>query len=222
MDRVRYLALIEDVQEVSLTARADWDYWSRLLKSERLVPYRGGRGAEIQISGTRLKWMGIRFCELVIAIAASEQEDGSTRDGMYLVTAFNSSRMLAWMERAFFGTPYWYAPLHVEPDVPSVAMRGEEAGLRMERRATGPPSATTEGQWEGPVYLAGKRYFQVKIGGVTEHYAFEAGDVFELSLSGRSEVFQRLMESGCRGEEWQIRRRAVHGRSATFGRREAI
>ncbi len=219
--QVRYVAEIKGVREVTLVGAADWDYWRRRLETERLFPYRGARGAELTLSATSLRWMGFRFRELVLAVAVSGREDGSTRDGVFLAGAFNTSRMLAFCERAFFRTPYRHAEVTMTADDP-VAFQLEHGGKKAlhARRADGGPVATVDEQWEGPIYLPGRgeRFF-ARLGGETAVYPWAAGrDVLELTPSSDACPVRALVDSGFGGVEWRVRRKALHARSKTYPR----
>src|SRR5262249_1344994 len=101
---IRYVAHIQGAQEVTLAGAADWGYWKGQLARVGLFPYRVNGRAELHLSATALRWKGLRFHELVVALGVSGR-DGSSRDGAYLFAAFNTSRMLAFCERVFFRTP---------------------------------------------------------------------------------------------------------------------
>jgi hypothetical protein len=146
---------------------------------------------------------------------------------MFLVAAFNTNWMLAWMERAFFKTGYLHAPIDfrfaspkgVELFLAESAVEVESL-IRIEQSAGQSEESTSEEFWEGRVHLSGRRYFRVKIAGATRKSAFAAADVFKLLPSWRHPLPQWLIESDCRPVEWHIRESAVHARSKTF-RREA-
>jgi hypothetical protein len=221
----KYIATIKNVREISLSATADANYWAEHLRPEGLFPYRNGNRAELLLSSPDLQWMGIRFSEFVVTVATSDREDGSTRDGLFLVAAFNTNWMLAWMERAFFKTGYLHAPIDfrfgdpygVELFLAESAVEVESL-IRMEQSTGQRDESTSEELWEGRVHLSGCRYFQVKIAGPTRKSAFAAADVFKLLPSWRHPLPSWLIESDCRPVEWHIRDSAVHARSKTFRR----
>jgi hypothetical protein len=221
----KYIATIRNVREISLTATADANYWTEHLRPEGLFPFRDSGRAELMISSPNLSWMGIRFSEFVVTLNVSNREDGSTRDGMFLIAAFNTNWMLAWMERAFFKTGYLHSPIDfrfgdpcgVELFLAESAIEVESL-IRMEQARANREESTSEEHWEGRVHLPGRRYFHVKIAGATRKSAFAAPDMFKLLPSPLHPLPQWLIESECRPVEWHIRDSAIHARSKTFRR----
>jgi hypothetical protein len=128
--------------------------------------------------------------------------------------------LLAFLERAFFQTPYFPAHLQAHPGPPArVLVRAAEGALYEAAMASPtPPSAERDGAWQGTIHLPGGRAFTAHLGGQTEIYPYSAADTLTLSPSPASPVFQWLAESGLAGREWRIRRDALHARSATFRR----
>jgi hypothetical protein len=211
-----YIATIQHVREISLAATADADYWAQHLEAEGLRPHRVDGKAQLTISATELRWMGIRFNELVICIHVSNSPLGETADGQYLITAFNTNRFLTWCERKLFKTPYHQHALAVDPASVTFEMSGERRDL-MAGRGGKREVVTTEQLWEGPVYIPGQRYFHVKISGYTETAPFlRNSDLFTLGLPSAFPVFQWLADSQCTPTAWNVRPDAVHARSKTF------
>lgn len=214
----RYITTVPHVREISLAATADADFWTQHLEPEGLRPYRVDGQAQLTISATELKWMGIRFNELVICIHISESPLGETADGQYLITAFNSNKLLTWCERKLFQTPYHHAVLQVDPESATFEISGPHRDL-LAGRGGKREVVTTDQLWEGPVYLPGHRLFHVKIEGYTETTDFRRNsDLFSLGLPSSYPVFQWLSDSRCTPTAWNIRPDATHARSKTLKR----
>jgi len=105
-EKIQYAAEIENVKELRLIGKANFNYWKEYLSKRELFPFNKNGFAEITISATDLKWKGVRFNELVITIATSKGKDLNEHNGFYLLQAFNSVRFFAFCERVFFFTPY--------------------------------------------------------------------------------------------------------------------
>jgi hypothetical protein len=223
---MRYIAEIPNVCEVILFGLADLSYWQDRLALYDLQPVPNNGKAEITISATELKWMGVKFNELTVSIASGRGEDGHSQDEAYLIHAYNSVRVLALTERQIFRTPYYYGDLRVEARVPAsmqlnkggaialyAAMSGEGVRLRKEYQA-----------WEGPVFLPSSKknhkqageLFYVKLVGETEVYPFAAADRLELIPDKVDGVLRWLVDSNFAGHEWRIRANATHSRSKTY------
>lgn len=215
----RYIATIPDVREVALAATADADYWAAHLRTEQLFPYRNGDRAELTISAPNLSWMGIRFTELVATVHTSNREDGATRDGQFLIAAFSTSRLLAWMERAFFKTGYRPARIDFRPnDLPGFTLGLPETALLARQAPRDSEAEWTDERWEGRVHLPGRRFFHVLIAGPTQRTLFlPACDTFQASPPGHP-LARWLTDSAFQPVEWHVRNRATHARSKTLRR----
>jgi hypothetical protein len=97
-----FIVEVRNVREVTLLAEAELATWQAVLKQAGLFPFNNQGKAELSISATDLGWMGWRTNEFTIGLTICEREQADTRDGLYLVHAFNSSRLFAWIERTFF------------------------------------------------------------------------------------------------------------------------
>jgi hypothetical protein len=144
---------------------------------------------------------------------------------MYLVQAFNTSRLLSWCERAFFRTPYRHGQVTLVRDEPvSFGLRRQDAVvLGVERRSGGAAEQILDETWEGPIYLparAGKgELFYARLAGRTEVYPWsESGDVLTLNPSLGDIPVAALADSGFCPHQWRIRRHASHARSKTYSR----
>jgi hypothetical protein len=220
-----FIATVPHVVEIALVAAADLAFWRAKLEPAGLSPVdRAGR-AELFLSATDLRWMGKRSQEFTVGLAVRPrfpgQADTGVQDGLYLVHAFNSSRLLAFIERAFFQTPYDPAQIAARPGPPAW-MQVRAAGERLfeaAMAAPAEPAAVQTEAWQGTIYLpGGQRAFQAHLGGQTEIYPFAAADTLAPVPSPAHPVSQWLAESGLAGREWRIRRDALHARTATFRR----
>ena len=205
--------------EVALYGTADLAFWREQLARESLFPLNVNGKAEVLISVPHLLWKGVRFNELSISIGVSAREDGGTPDGFFLPHAFNSNRLLAFMERMFFQTPYYYAEVQVSEQIPArfAVKHGAETAFKGRMIGKRDPVRREVEHFEGPVHLPGGKYFTARISGLTDFYPFSDEDV--LSVNGvRETVFGWLRASNFIPLEWRIRGDAVHGKSRTFRR----
>ena len=189
--------------------------------------------AELAIFATAARFMGIPFRELPIGIFVSREQDGSERDGMFLIHAFNSSRFFAFVERTFFHTPYYPGDIHVSIE-PPVAIRltaNRRDVLQLEMRpdtahALQTASHASSDIWEGPIFLptdptrknAPRRLFYGRLQGTTRSHACSANDIVSIRPAAEAPVFAWLLESGFTGREWTIRENATHAKSKTVAR----
>ncbi|MBK9709974.1 MAG: hypothetical protein IPO81_01370 [Kouleothrix sp.] len=223
---IPYITTISHVREVNLYGTADLPFWQDRLREVGLAPYAEDGSAHLLLSGTDLAWQGIRFQEFVISIFVCQSRDSAAPDGVYLVHAFNSSRMLAWMERAFFQTPYAFRAVQIETSAPASVTLSGPAGAAF--RAT-MGSATTclrseESIWENPIYLPergatpqrSRRRFFVRLGGPTEIYPSTTSDTLEIRPAERDTALRQLVDSRFTIKEWRIGRDATHARSRTY------
>lgn len=221
-----FIATIPHVVELILSATADLAYWQARLKPAGLYPLARAGRAEIYLSATDLVWMGKRSQELTIGLPVSERPAAGpgtapAPDGLYLVHAFNSSRLLAFLERTFFQTPYYPAEIQARAGPPA-RLEARVAGqplLAAGMAAPAAPQAVQDEAWQGTIYLPGGRQaFTAYLGGRTEVYPFAPADKLALFPRPDQPVFQWLAESGLAGQEWRLRRDARHARSATYRR----
>ncbi|MBX3442505.1 MAG: hypothetical protein KF774_08855 [Planctomyces sp.] len=225
MSEPQPIATVIDVQEASLLADADVAPWASLLADEGLVPHAPDGRARLMISSPNLRWMGIRFSELIVAIECGRRES-SEAEGAFLAAAFSTNRMLAWMERAFFRTGYRPARIGSRAD-PSPGFTlsewsrgaGDPPALQAERAQDDRPRRVIDDRWSKSVFLPAGRQFHVTIAGATEVCAFDQDrDIWRIEPSPRLPILQRLADSGCRPTEWRVRASALHARSKTVRR----
>jgi hypothetical protein len=222
---IKYVAEIRSVREVSLLGTADLAFWKDRLKNESLFPTARDGKAQLLIGATDAKFKGIRFREFTISLFVSKSEDATDRDGVFLVLAYNSLRLFAWVERTFFSTPYYFGKVQVLTDRPvcmEVRDRGEIA-MRAEMSAGNSPVRSAEDGWSGPVFLPRKsacgKLFYARIGGYTDTYPFlPEQDTLTINPLPNSEVMRRLVESGFSATEWAVRSDAKHAKSKTYDR----
>jgi hypothetical protein len=234
---IQYVAVVTPVREVSLLGTADLAFWRDRLRDENVSPAECDGQAQLMICATDAKFMGIRFRELSVSVFVSRHKGAATRDGAYLVHAYNSSRFFAFVERTWFSTPYYHGAVHTDARLPA-AIRLTEGGdivFRAEM-AAGPaaagrePAHSGEGGWEGPVFLPGTGrpgnapglWFYAKLSGHTRSYPFApSDDVVTFRPSDRHPVFRWLGESAFSGTEWVVRDQATHAKSKTYRRTPA-
>jgi hypothetical protein len=234
----KYDVQISGVREVSLVGTSDLLPWQSRLASYDLSPTEKEGRAELLISGCEARFKGIRFRELTISIFVSDHADRSSRDGVFMIHAFNSLRFFAFVERTFFHTPYYYAVIKVHTGPPAgVEMLQDGAvGLRFAMTGNGnavedftksrlPTSVAPDG-WEGPIHLPHRRpdrseplrLFHGKLMGVTHSYPFAASDTWSISPMKQAPVLAWLLESKFEPQEWVVRPNATHGKSKTLTR----
>lgn len=151
---IAYISTITGVREVALRATAALEYWREQLRPRHLSPYDDNGRASLLLTAIDSRFRGIPFREMSISVVLSD-DVGATAVGAYLVHAFNSSRLLAFAERAFFRTPYHLAALDVDERLP--ARMGVSAGGRelfSARMGTKTAPIRREGPvFDGPIYL---------------------------------------------------------------------
>ena len=116
---LKYIAEPNHVREVSLVGTADLPYWKRWLEKEDLIPTESDGKAQLLIMAVAMSYMGIKFQELSFSVFVSDRNEGGRTDGMFLVHAFNSSRLFAYCERVSFSTPYYHGKVSVSANVPA-------------------------------------------------------------------------------------------------------
>lgn len=226
---VKYVATIEHVREVALVGSADLAYWSDRLAHEGLFAWSNAGRAEILISVPQLRWMGLTFRELSIAVRVSQRADGSTDDGVFLLYAFNSLRLLAFVERNWFSTPYYHAGISLDASRPCQfdVYDGDRAVIEARMGAAPRDVITREEAWFGRIYLpglkagatCGDKLFHAQITGETAISPFMASaDDFAVRNSERHLPLNSLGASSFTPLEWHVRHDAVHARSATLKR----
>jgi hypothetical protein len=219
---VKYVAEIKDVREMCLVGAADLEFWKTHLSQSRLSPTSFAGHARVFISAVKLKWMGIAFEELSIAIAI-DPPDSSTHS-IYLASAFNTSRLLAWCERTFFQTPYEHAQITMQAEQPSsFELRDNTLATLVVQCQQTVPTITVEDDWSVAIFLPPARpgprrkFFHAKLSGPVQVAPFDAASTeFELHPSIQQPAIQWLIDSHFTPTEWRVRPNATHARSKTL------
>lgn len=211
---ISYISTITGVREVGLRGTADLAYWRKQLQAERLAPLDENGRASLLLTAIESKFRGIPFRELSISVLLA---DG----GAFLAHAFNSSRLLALAERAFFQTPYHLAELTIDEQYPA-RMGAAQAGRSLFQASMGdrrPPESEKDVVVDGPIFLpGGQKVFYARLSGMGDIFTYQASDSVTFAAGGSESIFDRLGESGFTGQEWLVRAGAVHARSKTYKR----
>jgi hypothetical protein len=226
--RIKYVAQLSHVREVSLFGAADLSYWAQRLRDEELVPEPVDDRAQVLVIAADGKFRGIRFREVSFSIAVRPPQGQAPGDASYLVHAFSSNRFFAFCERLFFSTPYYPADVRVSSAPPaSIDVRQGADVLftaRMGDVAGRSPRQRGPGGWAGPVFLPRRRskdhrgtLFHARIAGETAIYPFLPElDSIALRPSPHAEVFDALLASHFEAKEWHLRTDATHAKSKTY------
>lgn len=219
---VRYVAQVAPVKDVTLHGLADLAFWQEKLRGENLLPLANEGRAQIFLSATEARFMGIQFRECLIGIHV---EPNNEQPAMYLIHAWNSLRAFAWIERNIFGTPYYFGEIAVEPQFPAnftiVAARQPIVAAMMHKQSR-EPRAIAEENWQGTIFLPRKnsgpqQLFIAKLAGRTEHFDFiPTDDRLTLSRCESCPTIGWLIDSGFTPQTWAIRQAAAHAKSKTY------
>jgi hypothetical protein len=219
---IKYIAEIKNVREICLVGSADLEFWKTHLAQLQLSPTNFAGHARVWVSVVKLKWMGIAFEELSIAIPI-DSPDSSTHS-IYLASAFNTSRLLAWCERTFFQTPYEHAQITMQAEQPwSFELRDGTRSTLVVQCQRAAPTATVEDDWIGSIFLPPARrssqrnFFHAKLTGTVQLAPFAVTSAeFKLQPSLEQPAIQMLVDSHFSPMEWRARPNATHARSKTF------
>lgn len=229
--RPRYNVKISPVRDIMLRGTADLTFWQERLRGENVVPVVAEGKAQLMLIAVDAKFMGVRFRELSVAVSVDLAEAGGPHDAAYLVHAFNSVRLFAFVERTFYHTPYHHAKIRVETRLPAAfeASLAEGTIIKAEMSPdsavdTRRPSRSDEERWEGPILLprAGaqteSKLFFARLTGHSDAYWFSARDAITLAPTPRAPIIEWLAESEFAPQEWAIRETATHARSKSVNR----
>ena len=223
---MKYIAEIQNAHEVCLLGTADLDFWKSHLAAAALSPTNINGYAQLILTAVELKWLGVQFRELSIAVrldptAAAEQS-------MYLVAAFNTSRLFAWCERAFFQTPYQHARVTVQTKSPFFELRDNTTVTLAARCNATALTSPADETWTGAIFLPNtatrptRKLFHARLSGPVESTRFDTtADQFVLLPSPAQPALQLLADSHFAPQEWRIRQRATHARSKTYAEKVA-
>lgn len=221
----KYVVNVPHVQEVSLHATADLDFWREKLKPEGVAPRDDQGRAELLFIAAHMRWMGVWFSELSISVALADSAPGQ----MFLIHAFNSIPVFAWSERLFFKTPYYPGQTRVTARAPAgmeLALGGATclSAAMAEKRA---PARSGDETWEGGILLPrqlsrtprAEKYFVARLSGPTEIYPFAPTDTLTLAPDPAAPILGWLHDSHVTGKEWHLRPDATHAKSETLSLR---
>jgi hypothetical protein len=224
---IQYSVEVKAVRELNLVGAADLAYWNAHLAGTGLSALDHNGQAEISLGATDLTWMGVRFNESIVVLSLAEACAPHAAAGGYLLHAYNSKPVLAFMERTFFKTPYYPAAIGLSGQAPARFQVADRAGggLRAEAGASQRPTRATDDLWQGAVHLPRQRnapqgragYCYVRLAGPGEAYPFVYGsDTLTLTPSAESPVLEWLRASHFIPREWRYRPAATHSKSRTY------
>jgi len=223
---VKFVAQVEPVKEVTLHGSADFEFWQERLQSEQLQPVPKDGRAQVFVSATEAKFLGLTFRECIIGVHVTRVSDGvDIANSMFLLHAWNSLRAFAWIERNFFGTPYYPGQINVSPQSPASFQVSEQnspsidAAIGSSHHA---PTSIDDEFWQGPIYLprrkgGAQKLFIAKLAGKTEHFPFATReDKCTLTPTDSCPVIGELLASHFTPVAWHVRRAAAHAKSKTY------
>ena len=224
---VKFIATVNGAREVTLIGAADYDYWANRLLPDDLEPERRNGRAEVILSAVQLNWMGVSFREFSVSVRVHDRDE-PTITGIYLVSAFSTSRLFAFIEKHHFRTPYCHSNIDVSVQDPwSLQLfDGVHPVIKSERHSAGEVESCDE-TWEVRIFLPNgargarpsDKLFFAKLSGATQIARFSASsDSLALTPSNQHAVVQSLVDSGFTGSEWRVRSNATHARSKTYRR----
>lgn len=235
MTSIRWAAQLPNVCEVSLSGTADLGFWTDQLEAEELTPLSDNGRAALSIISAVGRFAGLTFRETSVSVVIEPANGPGQIPAFFLVQAFNSNRFFAWCERVLFATPYEYAAVNIQHQLPSsiqVARQRHVAFVGSMSNDAGLGRLPTEErmeQWVGKVLLpsqqssakARPKGFFARIAGATRVYPFQEGeDRIELRPFEEDDVFQALLSSSFTPQQWVVRSNATHAKSKTYSRDE--
>lgn len=219
---IRYVAEVAPVREVTLHGVADLAFWQEKLRSDNLQPVANEGQAQVFLSATEARFLGIRFRECIIGIHVEPRNE---QPAMYLIHAWNSLQAFAWIERNMFGTAYYAGEIALESEFPAnfmLAARQQPLVLATLGQEPREPQAIADEHWQGTVFLPRKnggpqKLFVAKLAGRTEQYAFvPSADLLTLGRSAACPPIGWLIDSGFTPQTWAVRQAAAHAKSKTY------
>jgi hypothetical protein len=219
---MKYIAEIHNAREVCLVGAADLTFWQARLAPDELSPANIGGQAELWLTAVQLKWLGITFQELSVAVRL--EPIAASPPSVYLVSAYNTSRVLAWCERTCFQTPYQHAHVAVHAEQPwSFELRHDNTVTLAAQSGRVASSTTVDETWTGTIFLpatgarTGRKFFHAQLSGLVEVAPFDPSSArLDLRPSPHHPVVQLLADSQFTGSEWRARMNATHARSKTY------
>lgn len=220
LKNVTFVAEVDHVKELRLLGTANLDFWKAHLAHKPFQPASPDGFAAITIAATELSWMGVRFHELTLYLSVADKNNPAIQSGYFLLQAFNSVRFFAFSEKAFFSTPYHYAKvkLSLAPPVSMEAWVKNHCVINAEMNSHQKNATTIEDNWTGPVLLPGSdKYFVVKLSGNASLNQFNPElDILNIHPHPEHPVFEWLLQSEFKPQEWRIRSDAFHAKSKTY------
>lgn len=217
---IQYAANLNNVREVTLYGTADLSFWTEVLRKEGFFPYQEADKAILLLSAIDAKWRGFKFREFVIAVAVCYNESGTSLDGYYLPQAFNSSKLLAFSERVFFGTPYSQTDIQLENKLPAFIKLYDRVEVLLHAEMAMPDATPIVEylEWKGPIFLPNRRgkFFAILAGETVIYPFLPETDRFEIKPRSRYGIFRQLIDSGFTGSAWSLRSSARHAKSKTY------
>ncbi len=218
-----YVISAAQLPQVSLVGLADADFWRERLGKEGLFPYPGGGQVEITLGVVEVRWKGIDSLELSLKLSVARREAGGEKE-FFLLQAFHSSALFAWVERNIFLTPYSRGKILLVERVPvRIGLYGgKEWYFSAQMSAQGRQPRAIDDTWEGVVHLPGdrirhiRRHFYARLGGRAQAYPFLPGvDSLWINAATERKVFNWLLDSHFAPLEWRVCAAATHARSLT-------
>jgi hypothetical protein len=219
---VKYIAEIHNAREICLVGAADLQFWQARLAADELSPANMGGQAELWLTAVQLKWLGITFQELSVAVRLDPI--AASPPSVYLVSAFNTSRVFAWCERKCFQTPYQHAHVAVHAEQPWSFDLCHDKTVTLAAQSGAVASLTmVDETWTGTIFLpatgahSGHKFFHAQLSGLVEVAPFDRSSArLDLRPSSHHPVVQLLADSRFTGSEWRVRTNATHARSKTY------
>ena len=217
---IKYAADLDNVREVTLHGTADLSFWAEMLHKEGFFPYHEGDRAILLLSAIDAKWRGFKFREFVIAVGVCYNENGASLDGYYLPQAFNSSKLLAFSERVFFGAPYSQADIRLENKLPASIKLYDKVEMLLHAEMAMPEVTPMVEylEWKGPIFLPKMRgkFFAILAGEAAIYPFSPETDRFEIKPRSRYKIFRQLIDSDFTGSVWSLRSSSRHAKSKTY------
>lgn len=222
----RYITTVAPVRDVRLVGIGNLTFWQQYLHVLPLVPYALNGTAHVIISSTDFVWQRIPVQEFVLSLVVALPHDPTTPAGFYLVHAFNSSRLLALIERVFFQTPYTHGQTQntAAPPASITLTTAQRTLLQALMSPNAVPQRHTDEPWEGRIFLPvrapGKQraqpYFFAKFTGACAIYPWTAADTLTFLPDQDDPVCACLQASHFQATEWRVHNNASHARSKTY------
>ena len=216
---IQYMTIVEPVREVTWQGRTDFAPVQAFLASESCHPIPLDGQAHWLISAVDTSYKGIRFQELSFSVAVEPTHPKRSIPDYFLVHAFNSRGWFAWVERVFFGCPYYPAETHFDHSSLRVVREGMplwEVSMNSEQQVQ-----TAYQVWEGEIHLPkvhnrsrkGSAFFYARLeGNATEHLGMTNIQYPELT----DPFFSLLKTSHLTITRWHERPQGSHRKSQTY------